>query len=664
MIFFQRFASISFYLLIGMILGMPATLCAQNAPATTIAKVGNAIPGQVDVPVTVTGFNDIGAISLTIDYPYAGLHFVQGAPNSNLDGFAIGDHDLGNGYHRITMGWFGSGVSLADNEVIMTITFTFISGITALDFYDNGPSCEYANGSYDVLNDLPQPQYYINGSVCGEIGNPGPISGDASVCKGETGVSYSVSPVTNATSYHWTVPAGANIVSGNGTNAILVDFPVTASSGNITVNGSNLCGPGVISQLPVSVNIVPVANAGSDVTIPYGTSTTLHAASGGTGSFSYHWSPEALLTNPNLQNPLTVNLTVSEVFTLLVSNLGTQCTNSDEVAVTVSGGPINTNPVSIPTMICRGETAQLFANAGGGSGTYSYAWSCTPAGTPPWSSTLANPLVMPDSTKVYHLSLSDGFNSIQGSTTLVVNQLPKATISGGDTLCGEGNSTVLTVNLTGVAPWSFYYSNGITTWFVPNVNTTPYSIVATDPGVYTILAMSDAQCIGTAAGSAVVGVFPVPPAPVISVNGAELFSSGCCGNQWYRDGVLLPGATGTVYQPNKTAHYWDIVTVNGCSSDTSNDIYYVMASIGKPENVSFSIEPNPANDDVTIMSKNGTSIIERIEIFSTSGKTELTYVNVRKSEEVIIDIRRLSPGLYFLSVKTTSGKTVLKLMVQ
>ena len=87
---------------------------------------------------------------------------------------------------------------------------------------------------------------------------------------------------------------------------------------------------------------------GNDFPIPYGTSTTLYAASGGTGSYSYHWSPEALLVNPDLQNAQTVNLYSTAVFTLLVTNQTTLCQNSDEVVVTITGGPLSINPTAIP----------------------------------------------------------------------------------------------------------------------------------------------------------------------------------------------------------------------------------------------------------------------------------------------------------------------------
>ena len=191
-----------FLLVCCMMMFLSSGLIAQNAPITTLATIGNAVPGQVDVPITVTGFNNIGAVSLNFTYQYAGLHFLQGVPNPALAGFAIGDQDMGNGTHRVNLGWFGGGVSLANGSVIMTVSFTYVSGVTALEFYDNGTSCEYADANYNVLNDVPQSTYYLNGIVCGSIANPGPITGNASVCLGQTGVGYSVAPIVNLSLIH------------------------------------------------------------------------------------------------------------------------------------------------------------------------------------------------------------------------------------------------------------------------------------------------------------------------------------------------------------------------------------------------------------------------------------------------------------------------------
>jgi len=90
----------------------------------------------------------------------------------------------------------------------------------------------------------------------------GSITGTAAVCQGQSAVSYSVPAITNATHYLWLLPAGATVVSGGDTRSIVVDFSAIAASGNITVQGSNDAGTGIISpNYAVTVNPLPLTSA-------------------------------------------------------------------------------------------------------------------------------------------------------------------------------------------------------------------------------------------------------------------------------------------------------------------------------------------------------------------------------------------------------------------
>ena len=87
---------------------------------------------------------------------------------------------------------------------------------------------------------------------------PGPVSGPSTVCENGFGYVYSVDAVPGATFYIWTLPAGASIAFGAGTNQITVDFGTNAVSGNISVQGNNNCGNGPASPtFPVTVNPLP-----------------------------------------------------------------------------------------------------------------------------------------------------------------------------------------------------------------------------------------------------------------------------------------------------------------------------------------------------------------------------------------------------------------------
>ncbi|WP_066838465.1 ice-binding family protein [Rufibacter ruber] len=65
------------------------------------------------------------------------------------------------------------------------------------------------------------------------------ITGQADVCSSQKGLSYSVPAVAGVNTYHWTVPDGWSITSGQGTNTVVV----TAGSegGSLQVAASNNC---------------------------------------------------------------------------------------------------------------------------------------------------------------------------------------------------------------------------------------------------------------------------------------------------------------------------------------------------------------------------------------------------------------------------------------
>jgi hypothetical protein len=646
----------------GILLSSGNISSAQNAPVTILGNVEVAIPGNFTVPVSVTGFTNIGAISLTFDYDYAVIQYVAGTPNPLLSSFILGDADLSNGFHRITMGWFGSATSLADGSVIMTITFNYISGNTELTWNDDGPSCEYADGQYNVLNDVPMGDFYINGYVCGVIGIPGAVTGPDTLCQGTQGATYSIAPLPNATGYNWTVPDGATIISGQGTNLITVDYANDAMSGDVSVFATSACGSGPSASLYIAVYALPSANAGPDQTINYGTSTTLSTVWPGGEQFTFHWSPEELLVDPDVQDPQTVILTTTTIFTVQVTNTISSCINYDVITVFITGGPLSVNSVAIPSAICRGESSQLYANAGGGSENYSYQWTCIPPDNPLWSSNLANPVVSPDSSKHYLLSVNDGFTTVTGSADLNVFQLPTATISGGDTLCGSGLFANLTVDLTGTPPWSFIYSNGITSIFIINQFTTPYIIITADPGTYTILEVEDMHCYGTTSGSATVGVFPLPATPEITVTGLVLKSSSCCGNHWYLNNEPITGATDQYYTATVSGEYFVMVTLNSCSSDQSEAVD-IIVGIDETLNGTFLFYPNPAANQVNLQTATSIKDILKVILSSADGRVTREY-SFNEGNNFSLDISNLAPGVYFLKFSSKDFLSVEKLIIR
>ena len=63
---------------------------------------------------------------------------------------------------------------------------------------------------------------------------------------------YSINAVAGATSYAWTVPAGASISSGQGTTSVGVTFTSAFTTGTISVAAVNACGTSSSSGINVA----------------------------------------------------------------------------------------------------------------------------------------------------------------------------------------------------------------------------------------------------------------------------------------------------------------------------------------------------------------------------------------------------------------------------
>lgn len=87
---------------------------------------------------------------------------------------------------------------------------------------------------------------------------PGPIAGPQTVCQGSAVVSYSIDPLNFVSTYEWTIPPGATLISGAGTNQIGCLYGTGATSGTVSVKGwNNDCGFGPPMEISVIVNPLP-----------------------------------------------------------------------------------------------------------------------------------------------------------------------------------------------------------------------------------------------------------------------------------------------------------------------------------------------------------------------------------------------------------------------
>ena len=126
----------------------------------------------------------------------------------------------------------------------------------------------YGWGSDGSSRSLRIKNVVISGTTCVKPNSAATITGSTTVCQGQNNVTYSVPAITNATGYTWTLPSGATIISGANTNVITVNYSSAATSGNISVQGTNTCGNGTVStNYPVTVNAAPTVTSVASPTI-------------------------------------------------------------------------------------------------------------------------------------------------------------------------------------------------------------------------------------------------------------------------------------------------------------------------------------------------------------------------------------------------------------
>ena len=202
---------------------------------------------------------------------------------------------------------------------------------------------------------------------------PGTISGTASqgILVGTTGTAvYSIAAVSTATSYIWTVPFGVNIVSGQGTTSITVNFADVPSGprdvGNISVRAvnSNDCSStvkslAIRSLIPAAPLAIKMTNAlATDptraetvITSYIGTTTvlTLTATPSATAN-SYFWELPTGVTqlSGGTTNEITVNF--ADV------SFGTSSMYIGVKAINGAGESITSNDTRVPA---TNSTARL-----------------------------------------------------------------------------------------------------------------------------------------------------------------------------------------------------------------------------------------------------------------------------------------------------------------
>jgi len=216
----------------------------------------------------------------------------------------------------------------------------------------------------------------------------GPVTGTSPVCQGQTGVQYSVDPLTGTDDYVWTVPSGASITSGAGTQVITVDFDSTALPGDITVRGhSNNCGDGITSSFLLTVNPLPepIGAITGLLTVCQGQNNLVYSVNPVVNATSYRWTlPSGVVfSGDSTGSQVTLNFTTSAVSGVItVSGHNTLCGygRMSSVGVTVNPLPAAAGAITGSSKVCQLQNGVTYSIPPIQYAT-SYTWTFTGAGS-------------------------------------------------------------------------------------------------------------------------------------------------------------------------------------------------------------------------------------------------------------------------------------------
>jgi len=454
--------------------------------------------------------------------------------------------------------------------------------------------------------------------------------------------------------------SGANTYSWSGGISNGIAFTPT-TTGTYTLTGTSTEGCTSTDQVQVTVNPLPLTNAGADQTVCDGAVVTLN----GSGANTYTWSG-------GITNGTSFTPSVGSVTYTLTGTTAAGCTATDQVVVTVNPNP--TPVIQGPNEYCNGNFAVLSTST-----TYStYSWS-NGASSSSINATIAdNPISVEVSNSFGCTALSSTFivseNTVitanfttticQGQSaiihgltqtvagiysetfvssigcdsvanvTLVVNPLPNVNAGPDQAFC-SGLSTVLNASGASTYSWDNSVVNGVT--FTPSVGSVTYTVTGT----------SAQGCTSSDQVTVTVNALPIisagPDQAVCTGASVVLSGSGAVSYVWNNsvvDGIsFVPGFTATYTVTGTDANSCtgtDQVTV------TVNPLPVVNAGNDQAvcEGISVTLNGSGANTytwDNSIL--NGASFIPATTLLYTVTGTDLNLCT--NTDQVLVTVNAL-----------------------
>lgn len=469
--------------------GLPSGVTASWASNTITIKGTPSASGTFTYSIPLTGgvgsVNAIGTITVSpasVGGSVAGSATVCTGTNSTTLTLS--------GYTGAITRWESSldNFATAGTSISNTITTLIATNLTASTYYRAvvaSGACTATNSSTATVTVSPPTP-----------ATPGTITGTATQCPALTAQTYSITAVTNATTYNWIIPTGWSITAGAGTNSITVTTGAAGQSGNISVTAQNSCGTSASRTLAVTVsanNTVGVASSTPTVCINTALTSITHTTSGATGianagTIGANGLPAGVAASLN-SNTITIFGTpsVSGTFNYSIPLIGgcgaVNATGTITVSPASVGGTISGN-----TSACSGTNSTVLTLSGL-TGTITKWQSATDSSfignlTNISNTTTTLTATNLTSTTYYRAMVSSGSCSSSNSATATIAvdlASVGGSISGDATVCSGTNSTLLTLSSrTGtITKWQSATDSNFSTNLTDIANTTT-SLTATN----------------------------------------------------------------------------------------------------------------------------------------------------------------------------------------
>ncbi len=322
----------------------------------------------------------------------------------------------------------------------------------------------------------------------------------------------------------------------NGTAEVTVNsgqapFTFVWSSGESVFNPSALCaGDAIVTitdaggctsdfSVSISASVAPAitfTQEGSTCGASTG-SIDLTVADGQT-PYSYSW------TGPNGFTATTEDISNIEAGSYTVEVLDASlCSVSATITITNTDSPVLS---FIATNTTCGASAGAIDLILENTTAPTFIW------TGPNSFTATTEDITGLSAGTYSVTITDGLCTATGTQEITNTDGPTATLSlSNDTIC-NGTDVILTLQLTGVAPFTFNYNDGTLPVTVTAFDGTTYLATVTPSAnttftVTSIISDANPTCTGSIVnGTASVVVNPIPAQPTITANGSLIFCEG------------------------------------------------------------------------------------------------------------------------------------------